>query len=807
MALPSTTTNVTTRKLGATLSSLWSKIKSTFATKSDVNNKVSKSGDTMTGQLLNTSTGSAIKVSHGTSGSDTFVSATRTDTSVEVNFGVGSGGINHGVYSTTNDNWMIMADNAGVVKVNKDKASTNIYLGNSNLGDKSKPIYLSSGQLTAGDFLAHTGYQGTKEYHIAVENTSTSPKGWCSIVRVTKTSGYGTYDAVRIIGRLYDHKGNWEQSASEFVDFIALVNVSNDSGTLYLGKSGISAEMRLVKVAARDYELQYNASTAHCDYDVYYQIEGKTGYATPTTTYTATTVSGTACSTASLPSGYNAFVADKATGDESGNNIKANYASSLSISNHSLTLKNKNGGTLSTVTVPDSSICGYCGSLPGDSVKIVDIFNYTPTAGNIIYINFANANAVAVTPLKMKLNGTEYTLFINGLAGTNLPAGTWPCSYNGTSWTVWTDGTIPNFGQQFRDYDGSRTYAEIRTRMEYGLCDLIAVHGVIPWYANILMPLTWAPSTVDADIAFSTVIYGPPGSTSPTPCLCQTVVHSDNTITHTQTQLLAATSTAATTDDLEPLLTASRGVTKQGGDNSNGAILGFYDNATSGGTGMYGISFNASGCLRYNNSYIVQKTTPSTTNGNQEHLFLGASNTAIQAVNAYPGGGIASTLSSYGSQLDALTANKLEYSSASSDNTDPYHSEKMLAFSSNGSTVYRYNLASLSNFRMQSIDVTPNSNNSWQKILYFRSNTTLNLSSLYLNQVYMLVITVGARITIKNNTGSDVTYYWSSNSGKSLVNDHTFQLTTNTSTYGVSEGSVAFVVRTASNVVYFTNAY
>ena len=46
--------------------------------------------------------------------------------------------------------------------------------------------------------------------------------------------------------------------------------------------------------------------------------------------------------------------ATKATQDESGNNIKASYASSISISDHTITLKNKNGTSLGTVTVPDN---------------------------------------------------------------------------------------------------------------------------------------------------------------------------------------------------------------------------------------------------------------------------------------------------------------------------------------------------------------------------------------------------------------------------------------------------------------------
>lgn len=47
--------------------------------------------------------------------------------------------------------------------------------------------------------------------------------------------------------------------------------------------------------------------------------------------------------------------ATKAAQDESGNNIKSSYASSISISDHTITLKNKNGASLGTVTVPDNN--------------------------------------------------------------------------------------------------------------------------------------------------------------------------------------------------------------------------------------------------------------------------------------------------------------------------------------------------------------------------------------------------------------------------------------------------------------------
>ena len=60
--------------------------------------------------------------------------------------------------------------------------------------------------------------------------------------------------------------------------------------------------------------------------------------------------------------------ATKATYDESGNNIKSSYASSISISDHTITLKNKNGASLGTVTVPDNNTWrGIQNNLTSDS--------------------------------------------------------------------------------------------------------------------------------------------------------------------------------------------------------------------------------------------------------------------------------------------------------------------------------------------------------------------------------------------------------------------------------------------------------
>lgn len=76
----------------------------------------------------------------------------------------------------------------------------------------------------------------------------------------------------------------------------------------------------------------------------------------------------------------NANTATKATQDESGNNIKATYASSFSISDHTITLKNKNGASLGTVTVPDNNTLNTAGST--DTSSKIFLIGATSQAAN-----------------------------------------------------------------------------------------------------------------------------------------------------------------------------------------------------------------------------------------------------------------------------------------------------------------------------------------------------------------------------------------------------------------------------------------
>ncbi len=97
----------------------------------------------------------------------------------------------------------------------------------------------------------------------------------------------------------------------------------------------------------------------------------------------------------------NAVTATKATQDESGNNIKASYASSISISDHTITLKNKNGVSLGTVTVPDNTTDNTKLPLAGGTMTGTPKFaanSISEFSGNVPYIlgieAFADGGAV-----------------------------------------------------------------------------------------------------------------------------------------------------------------------------------------------------------------------------------------------------------------------------------------------------------------------------------------------------------------------------------------------------------------------------
>lgn len=92
-------------------------------------------------------------------------------------------------------------------------------------------------------------------------------------------------------------------------------------------------------------------------------------------------------------------------------------------------------------------VCGYCSTAAGTAAKEVSATNYSASVGNTILVRFTNTNSAAGA-LTLKAGGVTKTIKWNGTvtaSGTTsaIPAGTWPCYYDGTYWNIWTDGTIP----------------------------------------------------------------------------------------------------------------------------------------------------------------------------------------------------------------------------------------------------------------------------------------------------------------------------------------------------------------------------
>lgn len=92
-------------------------------------------------------------VSHGNSGTNAFYSATRTDTGQTLDFGIGSGGVNRGLWDTASNAWLLYADsnnNVNIKGITDDTWHTASYQSPfSNYGDLSEnaPRYRKCGDV------------------------------------------------------------------------------------------------------------------------------------------------------------------------------------------------------------------------------------------------------------------------------------------------------------------------------------------------------------------------------------------------------------------------------------------------------------------------------------------------------------------------------------------------------------------------------------------------------------------------------------------------------------------------------------
>lgn len=90
-------------------------------------------------------------------------------------------------------------------------------------------------------------------------------------------------------------------------------------------------------------------------------------------------------------------------------------------------------------------VCGYCSTAAAKAAKAASATSFALTSGVTVLIRFTAANT-SKSALTLNVNSTgAKTVYINGAASSSsnytLPAGTYPCHYDGTYWHVYTNGT------------------------------------------------------------------------------------------------------------------------------------------------------------------------------------------------------------------------------------------------------------------------------------------------------------------------------------------------------------------------------
>ena len=120
----------------------------------ELDGKVSKSGDTMTGRLVSSASTKLgqFAVVHGLTSTEACARYERTDTGVAMYTGIGSAGTNHGVYSYVKNGWMVVCDGSGNVTLNGTAENVSGTVAVANGG---------TGATTASGALTNLGYANT----------------------------------------------------------------------------------------------------------------------------------------------------------------------------------------------------------------------------------------------------------------------------------------------------------------------------------------------------------------------------------------------------------------------------------------------------------------------------------------------------------------------------------------------------------------------------------------------------------------------------------------------------------------------
>lgn len=124
-------------------------------------------------------------------------------------------------------------------------------------------------------------FTGNQWYHLYIDNSDTTGSTWYKVCSVKFTGeGVPAWEARKINGYLYDSKSNWQSNPTEIIPFQIVINISNDTATIYSTVMWNSNKLRVLKIGTRNYEIQFSTSSNHLDSNIYYTLEGNNTYVT-----------------------------------------------------------------------------------------------------------------------------------------------------------------------------------------------------------------------------------------------------------------------------------------------------------------------------------------------------------------------------------------------------------------------------------------------------------------------------------------------------------------------------------------------
>lgn len=124
-------------------------------------------------------------------------------------------------------------------------------------------------------------FTGNQWYHLYIDNSDTTGSTWYKVCSVKFTGEeVPAFVARKINGYLYDSKSNWQSNSTEIIPFQIVINLSNDTATIYSTVMWNSSKLRVLKIGTRNYEIQFSTGSNYLDSNIYYTLEGNNTYVT-----------------------------------------------------------------------------------------------------------------------------------------------------------------------------------------------------------------------------------------------------------------------------------------------------------------------------------------------------------------------------------------------------------------------------------------------------------------------------------------------------------------------------------------------